>query len=282
MGATILDAALVYAERGWPVFPLRPPSNAPAIPSAHPKGDPLRGKCKGECGRDGHGFHDATAEVERIERWWATYPDANIGIRTGVACDVLDIDHDDYATGVIDLPECETAGGPVVRTGSGRFHLYFLPTGNGRKIKFSEHCDWLGAGGYVVAPPSTHRRGGCYSWYSSPDLPLTAAPAALLAVVAPPPEPDRPFRDLGPRVVAGNGWSASGLIAKMATAPERTRHKTLYWAARAIGGDVTNGEAPEAAALAALDQLAVAAERAGLDSHDVETTIRDGYAKGGN
>jgi hypothetical protein len=170
-----------------------------------------------------------------------------------------------------------------VRSGGGKWHLYVKPSGLGRHIRFSEHCDWLGTDGYVIVPPSTHRSGGVYEWYSSPDLPLAAAPAEVLAMVDPPRQVLQ-FAHLppGPLVVAGNGWSASGLIAKMAIAPESTRHKTLYWAARAIGGDITAGEVPQPDALAALEQLAIVAERAGLDHKDVETTIRDGYRKGGN
>ena len=49
--------ALRYAALGLPSFPLAPGRKEPAIPAAHPAGDPV---CRGECGRLGHGFHDAT------------------------------------------------------------------------------------------------------------------------------------------------------------------------------------------------------------------------------
>ena len=279
---SMLASAMDSIERGAPVFPLRAPLNAPAIPSAHPEGDPLRGKCRGECGRDGHGFHDATTDPDTIRRWWTAYPDANIGIRTGVAFDVLDVDHDDFATGVADLPDCETDGGPVVRTGRGRFHIYFLPSGLGRRIKFSAHCDWLGTDGYVVAPPSTHRVGGQYEWFSSPDLPLTAAPAALVAAVS-----SRSVTGAAgvpdgtpARTRSSGGWSPAGLVGRVAMAAEGQRNDVLNWAASRIGGDVRAGKASESDALAALDQLATAAERAGLTDREVAATIRSGYAAG--
>src|SRR5687768_7460876 len=73
---------------GWPVFPLVPGGKLPLLRVAHRRGYP----CRGECGRDGHGFYDATADHSRILRWWTRYPTANIGLRTGIAFDVLDID----------------------------------------------------------------------------------------------------------------------------------------------------------------------------------------------
>ena len=48
---------------GWPCFPLRAGTKIPAIPSAHPVGDPKRGICKGECGNPGHGVLDATTKI---------------------------------------------------------------------------------------------------------------------------------------------------------------------------------------------------------------------------
>ena len=153
---TILDAALGYAGRGWPVFPLRAPKNAPY-----------------ETG----GFHTASTDTDTITAWWSRWPDANIGCPTGIGFDVLDVDHEDFETGVADLPDCITDGGPVVRSGGGKWHIYFAPTGLKRRIRFAEHCDWLGTNGYVVMPPSTHKSGGTYTVFASLDLPLAAPPA---------------------------------------------------------------------------------------------------------
>ena len=75
---TMLAAALAYAARGWPVFPLKPRDKVPAIP-----------KTEG-----GSGFYDATTDPAVIRRWWERWPDANVGLATGAAAGfvVLDVD----------------------------------------------------------------------------------------------------------------------------------------------------------------------------------------------
>jgi hypothetical protein len=63
----------------------------------------VRGQCS--CGdwncrapakhpRTAHGFRDATSDLRLIARWWARFPNANIGIRTGEPSNlvVLDVD----------------------------------------------------------------------------------------------------------------------------------------------------------------------------------------------
>lgn len=69
----LLDAALDYAARSWPVFPCEPRGKRPLgrlVP---------------------HGLKEATTDPAVINGWWAKEPEANIGLRTGVSFDVLDI-----------------------------------------------------------------------------------------------------------------------------------------------------------------------------------------------
>jgi hypothetical protein len=89
-------AALDYAARGVPVLPLR--GKLPRIPAAHGSSDPLYGQCKGDCGRQGHGVHDASTDLEQVCDWWDRWPHATIGLRTGVAFDVIDVDGPKAAT----------------------------------------------------------------------------------------------------------------------------------------------------------------------------------------
>ena len=179
--------AVTYTGAGWPVFPvwgLRPHDDrwvcrCPTGPACdHPGKHPHASAP--------HGFHDATTDAGQITEWWARDRTANIGLACGHAFDVLDIDSTDLAEGVADLPDCETDGGPVVITGSGRWHLYFAPTGIGRRIGIVPRVDWLGAGGYVIAPPSRHASGGHYEWYGDTGIstPLTRPPQPLLDLLA--------------------------------------------------------------------------------------------------
>ena len=57
-----LDQALAYAAAGWPVFPAtRRSQDASDTGRAPAPGDPARLEpADGECGRQGHGFHDAS------------------------------------------------------------------------------------------------------------------------------------------------------------------------------------------------------------------------------
>ena len=257
------DHALHYARANWPVFPCKPTTGKPLTK---------------------HGFHDATTDADQIARWWTRHPDAAIGVPTGIAFDVLDIDHNDFAEGVADLPECTTEGGPIVRSGGGNWHLYFKPTGLGRRIRFSKHCDWLGTDGYVIVPPSGHKSGGTYEWFTAGGIDLTDAPAELVEAVMADRKPkasQTPYVAVSrPLATPAGSWSASGLIARVATATEGQRNSLLNWAAHTVGGDLHLGKTNTADAIAALGQLAIAAERAGLSRSEVDRTIESGFAAG--
>jgi hypothetical protein len=144
------------------VFPLAPGAKRPALPNAHPEGDPLRGTCKGGCGKVGHGVHDATTDVDRLKRYWTKHPDHNIGLATGFLFDVIDVDvvkkegdHD----GMLQIPKILASekipdAHGVVITRSGGVHYYIKATGKGNRGGMLPGVDFRGKGGYVVAPPS--------------------------------------------------------------------------------------------------------------------------------
>lgn len=174
---TVIDlpgAAREYASQGWPCFPLGRHAKEPAIP-----------KRKG-----GKGFKDANADVARIEKWWKRHPDHNIGVATGHAFDVIDIDprHGGIQSflkllAAKRIPEVHG----IVITARGGMHLYVKPTGKGNfagkhhendppsedfkpaPIRLPEGIDYRGLGGYVVAPPSTlGERWRSYAWLTVP------------------------------------------------------------------------------------------------------------------
>lgn len=153
----LLDAAIAYAEFGWPVFPLKPRGKQPATR---------------------HGFKDATTNPRHIKSWWDTNPNHNIGLATGHAFDVIDIDppQGTYSylellnDGLNDLPDAHG----MVATASGGIHLYVKPTGKGNAAGVRPGIDYRGLGGYVVAPPSTlGERGWSWTWTVKPSPLIT-------------------------------------------------------------------------------------------------------------
>jgi hypothetical protein len=277
--------AMRYAARGWPVFPLWWPV------------DDLCACGKADCGKQAgkhphgrlapHGFEDATTDADKVAAWWTAAPLANIGIRTGVAFDLFDVDHDDVIEGTAHLPEMEMAGGPVARTGRG-WHFLVLPTGLGGRTRFGRHqgeshCDWRGRDGYMVAPPSLHYSGVRYRWYSPDDLAIAPAPPELFAALNEK-EITRDERSSStspgtrlPSMGTGQGWSASGPIESVRTAVEGTRNDMLNWAAYRLTQDYVTGRCSRADLHNALEQLEQVAVSIGLSATEARATIRSGF-----
>ena len=159
------EAARAYAEKGWPVFPLKPRDKRPATPN---------------------GFKDASSDLDQIDAWWGQFPGYNIGLPTGHAFDVLDLDGEialERARAFPGFPLGYRHPGPVSLTGRG-WHLLFAPTGrkNGADLLLNESkIDFRGAGGYIAAPPSIHPQGHLYQWADGrgPQLLIPEAPTWL-------------------------------------------------------------------------------------------------------
>jgi hypothetical protein len=160
----VIDIALHYARRGWPVFPLH--GKVPAIPRE----------------RGGRGCHDATLNLNLIDRWWREYPGANVGIATGRCSRLLVIDIDPRQSDkwlesvhALALPPTFT-----VKTWSGGWHLYFKFSGDALisiGTNLLRGIDWRGNGGYVVGAGSVVN-GATYE--ISKPLPIADAPEPLL------------------------------------------------------------------------------------------------------
>jgi hypothetical protein len=189
--AGLLDHALAYAARGWPVFPLRPREKVPLIPKA----------------AGGNGVHDATTDPDRIRAWWTPHPTANVGLAAGAAFWVLDVDYAGFLAEEPDGADTITALQrrfgrlpPTVRqyTGGMGWQWFFKPDPRIRNgVRVLPGLDTRSTGGYVVAPPSVHPSGRTYRWIVGPDQgEVATAPewlATLLAPAEPPPAPRRPI-----------------------------------------------------------------------------------------
>lgn len=168
----LVDAALVYASWGWPVFPLLPLATAAQI--AERTGETVTKVAKRPATR--HGFKDATIDTARIAAWWKRHPDSNIGLATGHHFDVVDVDM--HKPGAREsLAQIQTLPLEVhgrVDTASGGYHLYVEPMGGGNGADrgsptWLKGIDFRGMGGYVVAPPSwLGTRARRWSWITTP------------------------------------------------------------------------------------------------------------------
>ncbi len=283
----LLDAALGYADRGVPVLPLR--GKLPLIPAAHGPGDPLYQQCRGACSQQGHGVHDATTNPDQLRQWWRRWSHANIGLRTGVVFDVIDVDGErgrhSFQRFLTERCGGVPIGGPRVRTGSGAgWHLYVAPTGLPDHIGVLEGVDYRAAGRYVAAPPSRHSATGRpYVWNAGRglDTPLGQVPPALRERLAPrpidrQPEPAPTVRPAEP----GHPYGRAVLEAETARiagahGPSQgrggERNKVLWEAARNLYNLVAGGLLDEAEVAGELERAAGAC---GLLSDEPRQTRR--------
>ena len=161
----MMDHALRYAARGRNVFPVHWPRDGVcscgrpdcSSPAKHPLTP--------------HGLNDATTNPEQIQKWWAQWPDANIGIVTGQVSGIVVVDVDLEKDGIESWDQlCPTGWRVQILysvTGSGGMHLYFQAPADELKSTagtIAPGIDTRAEGGYVVAPPSLHISGQRYAW----------------------------------------------------------------------------------------------------------------------
>jgi Bifunctional DNA primase/polymerase, N-terminal len=270
-GGRNLRQALAYACHGWPVFPVKPGGKEPALPSAHGRGEPA---CTGECGHEGHGFHDATTDPERIRAWWAADLSRNVGLATGCpGPDVVDVDnHGRDANGFAAWNAARREGLvarplAMVQTPSGGLHAYFNGTEQASAKLRQAHMDLQARGAYVVAPHSMVG-GRPYVVVARQPSPATADFAVIKALVQP--EPERAPWKPPERLRAGSAQDLSHLPRFVAEQGEGNRNGALFWAACRV---LDHGQ-PEH-----LEELAAAAVSAGLSRREADRTIRSAQAQ---
>ncbi len=127
--------ALRLAAKGLPVFPLKPGAKAPPLVGSWPT--------------------EATTDPDKIRSWWATWPDANIGVHcAGFVVLDIDVKRDGYAS----LLELELAAGLpntyAVETPSGGRHLYYRGGPTANRVEVWPGIDVRSNRGYVVGSGS--------------------------------------------------------------------------------------------------------------------------------
>ena len=144
--SSMLDAALDYAERGWPIFPAR----ADKTPYTD------------------DGVVSATTNKKKIKAWWGKWPKANIALDVGSAgMMVIDLDpgHDigELEKNIGDLPKTKLHA----RTPRGGKHLFYeLAEGETVPLsasKLAKHVDVRSFHSYVLLEPS-RTADGDYLW----------------------------------------------------------------------------------------------------------------------
>ncbi|MGW7336847.1 bifunctional DNA primase/polymerase [Streptomyces sp. NPDC054808] len=274
-----LAHALSAAERGLAVIPLAR-TKLPALRSPHrhaPTPGPVT--CHGECGRFGHGVHDASTDPARIRALFAAAPWAT---GYGIACGLpphhlIGIDLDTRpgepdpgsSTALRELALRHLFTIPptvVVLTPSGGRHLWLtgppdhvVPNSAGR---LAPGIDVRGAGGYLVGPGSRTRHGSYTTAPGTSHLPPAPCPPALLRLLLPP-----PVRRTGGGASASGEPVAGGrgLVQFVLAAQEGQRNTRLFWAAcRAY----ENGIGP-----ALLTPLLQAARTTGLTDREARAAI---------
>lgn len=253
----LIDAALVLAWQGVPVFPCKPLGKLPITPN---------------------GFYDATTDEDQIRKWWTRTPNANIAIPAGLASgfDILDVDVRKTGSGFKAMEKLRDAGFiadcmRVVNTPSGGQHLYFKASGTEGNHTLSNHnIDFRGKGGYVLVPPSyvvEREKGyeGAYTLEYNGTYDELAMPfdwercKAFL-------EPRKTFL---PFVRQSSAMSPAGLRNWLRKQVEGNRNNGMFWAfCRAFEQGVPR------------DDLVLAALEIGLSPTEVQKTIGSAERRG--
>lgn len=156
-----LGAALIYAELGLAVVPIRKGTKQP----------PMKAWQK-----------EATQDPEKIRQWWSRWPDSGVGVVTGEksrGLAVIDLDEhpEDGRRGVELLQTWEKENGRLpetwtATTGSGGRHLFYKLQGSMKRQQhlYDNQVDFQTDGALVILPPTIHAKTGRpYKWDIAPD-----------------------------------------------------------------------------------------------------------------
>jgi len=265
----VVTQALAYADRGWPVFPVK----------ITPKADEPGKFDKTPLTEHGHNDASTDPDVIRKMRGWRKRS-AGIGVVTGKRSGLIIIDLDVHTPGVdgpanwanllkdrnIDLPDTLRS-----QTITGGQHLWFLiPEG-------AEYGDSPGtvaqgvdvkAGGYVVAPGTEG-----YSWLNDFNTPLAKMPGGIVT--------EKPVRPAStePRLPVTVDQAVTGFaagLARIITESEGTRHNVLMAEAENAAEFVQDGLLDKEWVDFELSHVAL---DSGLDPKETASEIAYAFAK---
>jgi Bifunctional DNA primase/polymerase, N-terminal len=252
----VLAAAIEYAAKNVPIFPVNPRTKKPLI-----------------VGWPG----EASTDQKQIEAWWRQWPTAMIGIpcgeRTGVWIIDPDINKKKGLDGLAELAKLIAANSPlpatrICITPRGGRHYHWRFTGRAKLIrnstsKIARGIDVRGAGGFAIVPPSfSIKQGAAYQWENGEAV--ADAPDWLV---------DAAVRATKSRASA-QAWALSALIDecdKVANAREGERNDMLNRASFNLGQIIGSGGLNESEVR---DRLFKAAEQCGLVKDDGEQQAR--------
>jgi len=217
---SLAEAALAYAQNGWPVFPL-----AGKIPY------------KGT-----HGHREATTNQEQIQHWWTEHPKANIGLATGRASGVIVLDMD-MPEGYFALKALQEQHGQLPETRrsqtvNGGLHYFFLYPDDERTypnvVGLTQRIglDIRGEGGYVDLPPSRFYGKKYYRW-ANPETPIVPLPDWLQSLLPTKGEHREYPQGFGFASSASEKWLAEAV----AQATEGNRNHIGFWLACQLRDD---------------------------------------------
>jgi len=281
-GRRPIDAAIVYASRGWPVFPVHHPFT-------------IRGAVRCSCGaldcssigkhphtRDG--LKSATLDRRQIELWWARWRSAGVAIATGGAARLVVIDIDPDKGGEASLNALIAEHGPLppgrrIATGGGGAHYYFRHDGDplhNTTGHLGPGIDTRADGGYVIAPPSRHRSGREYKLVSGGQE-LPRLPMWLLQLLEPPPRQPGAVQEPPADATRWAQAAVDGEVTRLRTAAEGTRNDTLNRVAFRLGQIIGSGALHENDVEPLLIEQGIAI---GLREREVVRTVHSGLRAG--
>ncbi|MFE2704555.1 MULTISPECIES: bifunctional DNA primase/polymerase [Streptomyces] len=270
--AHALSAATLH---DLPAFPLTR-SKLPAIATAHREPSAT---CTGQCGKAGHGVHDASADPATVRALFAAAPWA---AGYGIACGQpphflfgLDLDRKDGTDGIANFRalaaryDFELPRTATVVTQSGGLHLWLTAQTDVRipntASLLAPGVDTRGSGGYLVGPGSLGPKGRYRFAPGSGPRHIASVPTRLLELLLTSTQaPERVSQTPSP---LGSPQRRLDGLVRAVRATRTARNNCLYWAARRAfaASDID----PE---IATADLLAAALET-GLSEAEAQHTL---------